>query len=178
MIDQRYDKKYHHRKQGRSGSQTIQTIDEIEGIGDRHHPQDRQRQSYEPGQRVVTEDQGQIENAHSAEEEHHSGNRLHSKFQIRTCSAEIIVDAETENQTGRNINAEERVESESFAQAGKDEGEPQPYAQADRESQKNRYSPQTGKRGLVNMPSISRYRHPASAGCQVSHFARSHKRQG
>ena len=105
------------------------------------------------------------------------GDRLHGKLQIRTCAAEIVVDAETKNQAGRNIDAEKRGGSESIDQAGKYQGEPQPQAQADRESQENRYAPQTGKRGLVDMPSVSRHGNPASAGCQVSHFTRSHKRQ-
>ena len=52
------------------------------------------------------EDQRQIENAHSAGKEHHRGDRLHRKLQIRAGAAEIIVDAETKNQAGGNINME------------------------------------------------------------------------
>ena len=175
MIDQGDDKKHHRRKQGRSGGQTIQAIDQIEGVGDRNHPQHREGQPDKPGQRVV-EDQRQIENAHSTGEEHGSGDRLHGKLQIRTCAAEIIVDAKTKNQAGGNIDTEKRGRSESIDQAGKYEGEPQPHAQADRESQENRHAPQTGKRGLVDMPSVLRRGNPASAGCHVSHFTCRHKR--
>ena len=94
-----------------------------------------------------SENHRQIENPHSAGEQHGSGDRLHGKFQIRAGAAEIVVDAETENQAGRNIDAEKHGGSESLDQPRKYEGEPQPHAQADRESQKYRDSPQTRKRG-------------------------------
>jgi len=71
---------------------------------------------------VGTEDQRQIEHAHSAGEEHRRGDRLHGNLQIRTRATEIIVDAETKNQAGRNIDTEKRGGSESIAQAGKYEG--------------------------------------------------------
>src|ERR1019366_10702500 len=100
---------------------------------------------------------------------------LHGNLQIRTCSVEIIVDAETKNQAGRNIDTEKCGGSESIDQAWEYEGESQPHAQADRESEENRHAPQTGKRGLVDMPSILRYGNPAFAGCHVSHLARRHK---
>src|SRR6267378_7827261 len=124
-----------------------------------------------------TEDQRQIEHAHSAGEEHRCGDRLHGNLQIRTRATEIIVDAETKNQAGWNIDTEKRGGSKSIAQAGKCERESQPHEQADRESQEDRYASQTGKRGLVEMPPVSRRGNPASAGCHVSHFPRSHKRQ-
>src|SRR5208282_701656 len=162
MIDQRDDKKHHGRKQGRSSGQPIQAIDEIEGVGNREHPQYRERQPDEPGQ-GVGKDQRQIENAHSACEEHGAGNRLHAKLQVWTCAVDIIVDAETKNQAGRNINTEKRSGGESIDQPGKYKGKPQPYGQADRESQENCYASQAGKRDLVNMPSVSRYGNPASA---------------
>src|SRR5208282_4290494 len=123
-----------------------------------------------------TEDQGQIENAHSAGKQHGSGDRLHGKFQIRTCAAEVIVDTETKNQAGRNIDAENCGGSEAIEQARKYERESQPHAEADRESQENRHAPQSGKRGLVNVPPVLRQRNPASAGCPVPHFTGSDKR--
>src|SRR6267378_5102544 len=124
-----------------------------------------------------TEDQRQIEHAHSAGEEHRCGDRLHGNLQIRTCATEIIVDAEAKDQASWNIDTEKSGGSESIAQAGKGERESQPHEQADRERQENRYASQTWKRGLVEMPSVSRCGNPASAGCDVSHFTRGHKRQ-
>ena len=124
-----------------------------------------------------TEDQRQIEHAHSTGEEHRCRDHLHGNLQIRTRAAEIIVDAKTKNQAGRNIDTEKCGGSESIAQAGKCEGESQPHEQADRERQENRCASQAGKRGLVDMPSVSRRGNPASAGRHISHFPRSHKRQ-
>ena len=49
----------------------------------------------------------------------------------RLIAGEIIVEAETKNQAGRNINTEKRGGSESIEQAGKCEGKTQPRAQAD-----------------------------------------------
>ena len=74
------------------------------------------------GSVVGSEDQRQIENAHSAGEEHRSGDRLHGKLQIRTCAAEIVVDAETKNQAGRNIDTEKRRGSESHRAGGEIRG--------------------------------------------------------
>ncbi len=122
--------------------------------------------------------QWQIENAHSPGKEHGSGDRLHGKFQVRTRAPEIIIDAETKNQAGRNIDTEKHGGSESVEQAGKYEGKTQPHAQADRESEENRHAPQPGKRSLMDMPSVSRHENPASAGRHVSHFTRRHKRYG
>ena len=65
---------------------------------------------------------------------------------------------------------------ESFNQAWKKQGEPQPHAHADRKSQENRHAPQARKRGLVDMPRIPRRKNPASAGCQTAHLPRSHER--
>ena len=89
---------------------------------------------------------------------------------------EIIVDAETKNQAGRNIDTEKRGGSESTNQAGKYEGKTQPRAQADREGQENRYATQPGKRRFMDMATVLRDGNPSSARGHVSHLARGHKR--
>src|ERR1039458_1695393 len=85
-----------------------------------------------------SENQRQIENAHSAGEEHGSGDRLHGKLQIRTRAAEIVVDSEAKNQAGRNIDAQKRRGSKAIEQARKYARERQPHDQAERESEENR----------------------------------------
>ena len=66
---------------------------------------------------------GRFENAHSAGEQHRSGGGLHGELYIRTRAPEIVVDAKTKNQAGRNIDAKKRNGSESIEQARKYERE-------------------------------------------------------
>ena len=89
---------------------------------------------------------------------------------------EIIVDAETKNQAGRNIDTEKRGGNESIDPMGKYEGEPETHAQADRESQENRYATQPGKRRFMDMAAVPREGNPSSARGHVAHLARRHKR--
>ena len=171
MIDQRNDKEHHRGKQRRSSSQTVQAIDEIECIGDRNHPQNRERQVDKPGQRVG-KDHRQIENPHSAGEKHGPGKRLHSKLQIGTGTAEVVIDAETKNQTSGDIDAEKHLWRVSVEQTWEYERESQPQAQSDREREKNSDAPQSGQRRLMDMPSIRGRRNPAAAVRHVSHLTR------
>src|SRR5271154_1316275 len=123
MIDQGNDKKHHSREQRRTGGQAIEAVDEIEGVGDRNHPQYGERQSDEPGQRARTEDQRQIEDAHSSGKQHRRRNRLYGKLQVRAGAVKIVVDTQTKNQAGRNIDTKKSSRSKSLDEAGKYEGE-------------------------------------------------------
>jgi len=83
-------------------------------------------QADEPGQRVGAEDQRQIENAHSTGEQHRRRDRLHRKLQIRTCAVEIVVDAETRNQAGWDLDVEKGGWNKSLKELGGNERQEQP----------------------------------------------------
>jgi hypothetical protein len=89
---------------------------------------------------------------------------------------EIIVDAETKNQARWNIDTEKRGGNESIDPMGKYEGEPETHAQADRESQENRYATQPGKSRFMDMAAVPREGNPSSPRGHVAHLARRHKR--
>ena len=59
-------------EQRRAGGQSVQSIDQVEGIGDAEDPQNRERKPDKPGKMVAAEQNGKIENAKSARKQDHT----------------------------------------------------------------------------------------------------------
>src|SRR5678816_2083223 len=97
-AQQRNYKDDHGREQSGAGREAIQAIDEVESIRNGQHPQDGQRQSYEPREIVASEQYGQVENAKAAGKQHGRGQSLHRKLEVRPRAAQIVVNAEQKYQ--------------------------------------------------------------------------------
>jgi hypothetical protein len=119
---------------------------------------------------------GKPKNPHATGEEHRRRNGLHSKLYIGTSATQIVIDAETKNQAGGNIDTEKCRRGKALDELWEYKRKREPQAQADGECKEDGHSPEAGKRSLVNMPTVSWRRNPASAGCRVSHCARRHER--
>src|SRR5208283_2617112 len=98
------------RKQGRTCSQTIQAVNQVERVGDGQDPQNGERQTNEPRQFVLTEQDGDIQNAQAANEEQSGCERLNSELDVGADRVKVVVDAEKKNDRRRHQNREHSLQ--------------------------------------------------------------------
>src|SRR5437667_901224 len=97
-------------EQGRSRREPVQSVDQVKGIRNRYHPQNRAWKSGKPGELMSTKQHRQVENSEAAGEEHGSSDALDKKFQVRTGGANIVIHPQKKDQESRGQNCEERVQ--------------------------------------------------------------------
>src|ERR1017187_10377961 len=100
-VEQSHHKSHQSREQGRSGSQTIEAVNQIKRVGDGDHPKNREGPSHEPRQLVVPEKHRDVDDAQTAHEQHRRGNALYRELDIRTDPAKVVVNAQQKDERRR-----------------------------------------------------------------------------
>ena len=75
-AQQGHDESDQSREQGGAGGETIEAVNQVEGVGDGQDPQNGDGPSDEPGQLVIAEDDRDIDDPQAAHEQHGGGDDL------------------------------------------------------------------------------------------------------
>src|ERR1700691_2849499 len=110
----------------------------------------------------MVEDQRDIENPHSASEEHCACDRLHRKLYVRARAAEVIVNAKAENQARRDIHSSQRGRRQPLKKPREDERKSQQHTETDRQCQENCEATKSPKNRRVNAVIPFRLKTPVS----------------
>ena len=96
-IQERDDKDDHRGEQSRSGRQAVESVDQVEGVGDCENPDHRGGETDVPREDAVAEQHWDVHDAETAEIQHGGGNSLHREFDVGADAAKIVVDTEQED---------------------------------------------------------------------------------
>ncbi len=77
VADQRNHEDHQGGKQRGTSRQSVQSINQVKGVGDTQDPQNGEWKPHKPGKMVPAEQDRQIQNAQSARKQHDAGQHLH-----------------------------------------------------------------------------------------------------
>ena len=116
-FKQRDYKRHEGGEQGGTGRQTVEAVDQVEGVGDGQDPQNRERQAHEPWQLMLAEEHGDIENAKTAHEQHGGGQRLHGELDVGADGVKIVIESQQENEGCRHQDGQQGLQRKRRVQA-------------------------------------------------------------
>ena len=151
-------------EQCRTCRQTVQTIDQVESVGDGQHPQNRQRQSHKPWQLMLTEQYGDVQNAKTTHEQHGGRDTLDREFDIGADSVEIVIHSQQENEGGGHQNGQQSLQRKSGVQVGNIRGHDCGRQHAQGKGKENGHATQAWQSLGVQMPLMRRDGYPPALG--------------
>src|SRR6266404_5741194 len=97
MAENRHAKNNERRKQCRTRGEPVQTINQVEGVGNSNDPEDREWKSEHPTELPGTEQHGQVQNPETSDKQHGGSNAFNNELKIRADRVHVVIEAEQEH---------------------------------------------------------------------------------
>src|SRR5262245_24246276 len=177
MVEKRNAENNQGREQCRTRGEPVQTINQVEGVGNANDPQNREWKPNSPAELLGTEQHGQAKNPETSSKEHRASNALYGELNVRTDGIDVVTEAQQENQC-RRYNQDQECSKWSVQTEGRKISIGQKRNRnTHQEAEVYGDAAHARQRDLMEVTLLKRGRHPPTAHGEVAHEPGEKKRE-